>query len=412
MSMKLDIRDKYVKVAESVREIASKSDVSEENAKMLSGIMHSKELLIPVVGEFSAGKSSFLNSFIGKSVLSVNVTPETAVATELRYSDTEYAEVIEESCDGLHVKKISIEQANDVKPSWRSVRLYLNSENLKEIQPLILVDMPGFDSPRDDHNKAIACYLDKGVHYIVLTSVESGTITSSMSRQLSDIQNMGRSFSFFISKANLRSPEDVKVIIEEVRRQVEDALDIQTDPKPLGKNAGAELSKLVESIDPEKLFADMFHDPLMELVEETIFSIGVKISALKMDREKNRMAIQEMEESLARLEARRDRMVAEAQSNHFDCDVDVIVNSAGSAISSRVDELTEMAMNGASGEAISQEMNAVVRSSVIPAINKVSKDISERISSNFQLELKNLGNTFSTLDNPDFIAKIGNAASN
>lgn len=410
MSNSLTIQQKMLDVVNQVVEIGKKVEVSIEKAEVLAKLISEKELLVPVVGEFSAGKSTFLNSFIGRSLLSVNVTPETAVATELRYSETEYAEIVENVADDLQVRRVSLDEAKNVQPSWRCVRLYLNSENIKKVEPIILVDMPGFDSPRDDHNKAIASYLNKGVHYVVLTSVESGTVTSSMSRQLQDIQNMGRSFSFFVSKANLRSPDDVEKIIEEVRDQVEDSLGIETDPKPLGKNAGAELSKLVSSIDPESLFAGIFSEAVEELIDYAVSAINMKIAALKADQGKNRMAIQELEESLAKLEKRRDRMVAEAQSNHFDADVDAIVNAAGAALSNKVDELTEMAMNGASSEAISQEMNAVVRSSVIPAINKVSQNASERISTSFQMELRGVENTFSAFDNPEFMAKLGTAA--
>ncbi|PBC73509.1 dynamin family protein [Fibrobacter intestinalis] len=408
----MNAKIKFLEIIDKVSAIAQKCDVSCEKAKALAQTIKSQELLVPVVGEFSAGKSTFLNSFIGRPILSVDVSPETAVATELRYSEKEFAEIVEDSGEELSVKKVSIEETHHVKPSWRSIRLYLNSENLKRIEPIIFVDMPGFDSPRDDHNRAIASYLNRGVHYVVLTSVESGTITSSMSRQLQDIQNMGRDFSFFVSKTNLRSPEDVSEIIEEMKDRIEDALEIERTPQPLGKNAGAELVKLVSSIDPENLFLNIFKDPLLELIDEVADAIQIKISALKLDKDKNRAAIQEMNDSLARLEQRRDLMIAEAKSNRFDEDADTIVNAAGASISSKVEELTEMAMKGASSESISQEINATVRSSIIPAINKISQESASKISTSFQVELRELNATFSNLENPDFVAKIGTAASN
>ena len=55
------------------------------------------ELIVPVVGAFSAGKSTLINSFLGAGPLPVGITPETALATELRHSTEEYVEVVAEN---------------------------------------------------------------------------------------------------------------------------------------------------------------------------------------------------------------------------------------------------------------------------------------------------------------------------
>ena len=52
------------------------------------------ELIVPVVGGFSAGKSTLINQFLDNKILSTSVTPETALATELRYNQNEYVEAI------------------------------------------------------------------------------------------------------------------------------------------------------------------------------------------------------------------------------------------------------------------------------------------------------------------------------
>lgn len=407
----LKIKDQYICNVDEIIKIATSVECPTENAGSLKQTIKDYELLVPVVGEFSAGKSTFLNSFIGRKVLSVAVTPETAVATELRYSTDEYAEVIIDKGESFDCKRISIEDAAKVEKDWRCVRLYLNSENLKKIEPLVMVDMPGFDSPRDDHNRAIASYLNRGVHYVVLTSVESGTVTASMKRQIQDIQNMGRGCSFFVSKANLRSEDDVRCIADEVRDQVEDILGETIEVKSLGKDAGAELGKLLASIDPDSLFALVFKDALLQLIDEQSSMVATKIAALKNDREKNKEAIREMEEAKEKLERKRDRLIAEARSNRYEEETDSITSSVGAAISGEIDRLADMAMNGANGETISQEINSIVRSAVIPAVNKVSKGITEKISVNFQMELQSYQQTFSLFDNPEIVQKMGLAAS-
>lgn len=405
----LKTKEKYIQLVESAEKICAGVGLSAEKTLALKDTLQDYELLVPVVGEFSAGKSSFLNSFIGRKVLSVAGTPETAVATELRYSTEEFAEVLVEIDGKIECQRVAINEIANVQKDWRCIRLYLNSENLKKIEPLVMVDMPGFDSPRDDHNRAIACYLNRGVHYVVLTSVESGTVTASMKRQLRDIQNMGRTCSFFVSKANLRSEEDVNSVVEEVREQVEDVLGEPIEVNSLGKDAGAELEKLLDFVNPEQLFSNVFRNSLVLLIDELTSTVTMKIAALKSDRDKNKRAIHDMEDALDKLIKKRDKMIAEAKNSCYEDDVDAITVAAGNAVSADVNRLVDLAMQGMTGDAISQEINSIIRSAVIPAVNDVTKGISEKISANFQMELKAYEKTFSLLDNPEFIAKLGAA---
>ncbi|AWX14665.1 hypothetical protein CEP49_08005 [Mergibacter septicus] len=41
---------------------------------------------LPLIGNFSTGKSSFINAFINKQLLSTTVSPETAITIELYFS--------------------------------------------------------------------------------------------------------------------------------------------------------------------------------------------------------------------------------------------------------------------------------------------------------------------------------------
>jgi hypothetical protein len=51
------------------------------------------EVSLAVLGRFKAGKSSFLNHFIGRNILPVGVVPVTAAVTEIRYGAREEARV-------------------------------------------------------------------------------------------------------------------------------------------------------------------------------------------------------------------------------------------------------------------------------------------------------------------------------
>ncbi|MEV1663467.1 dynamin family protein, partial [Pseudomonas aeruginosa] len=127
------------------------------------------ELVVPVVGAFSAGKSSLLNALMGKDILPVGIAPETELATELRYSSEPYLLAIKPDGEQERLPIDALGTINRRSSEFSHLRLYLNSEALKALAPLVLVDMPGFGSSLENHNKAIAYYLPRGVHFVVLT---------------------------------------------------------------------------------------------------------------------------------------------------------------------------------------------------------------------------------------------------
>ena len=108
-------QEKCMKFIEGMEENVSKVEsLNIEDFKLndLKEAVVNVELLVPVVGAFSAGKSSLLNSFLGKKYLTVDVSPETALATELRYSQEEYIQVVKN--DGS-LERFNIEEAESLK---------------------------------------------------------------------------------------------------------------------------------------------------------------------------------------------------------------------------------------------------------------------------------------------------------
>ena len=228
--------------------------------------------MVPVVGAFSAGKSTLINSFLHSELLPVNITPETALATELRHSTSDYIEAIK--ADG-EADSFDIGDIGSIKEKARQytyLEVFLNSEPLREIAPLVLVDMPGFDSPLDAHQRAVLTYLDRGSHYAVLISVEEGTVTRSIQRQLSEFHEFDKAFSVFLSKANLRSESDVVAIAQNIKEQLSDDFDFG------------------DEVDPEVLFDRRWKPRLEEHFFDLDGGLNTRISALQKDESDNQEA--------------------------------------------------------------------------------------------------------------------------
>ncbi|GAA7852011.1 hypothetical protein HpMS172_14160 [Helicobacter pylori] len=103
------------------------------------------------------------------------ITPETSLATELHYSANERIEAFsnnDEKAESFELNEQSFEVIKENAAKYSYLKVYLNNEALKTALPLVFVDMPGFDSPISSHTHAILEYLERGVHFVILTSVE------------------------------------------------------------------------------------------------------------------------------------------------------------------------------------------------------------------------------------------------
>lgn len=119
-----------------------------------------------VMGEFNAGKSSFLNALLGKEWLATDVTPATAMVTVLQYGNSPSLEAVMKdgqtmSLDFGLLHSISAEgdpEAAKLRGDIHYLKVQLPSELLKTIT---LVDTPGLNSVYDHHTKATKEFLQK-----------------------------------------------------------------------------------------------------------------------------------------------------------------------------------------------------------------------------------------------------------
>ena len=411
----LEVQKKYLSYLKEIKNEVNSISISDEikelfDFEILNKALKDVELIVPVVGAFSAGKSSLINSFLENSLLSVGITPETALATELRYSQDEYIEAVksDDSFEKYAINDMKIVSDNAEK--YKFIRVYLNNINLKEIQPLILVDMPGFDSPLDLHNQAIMEYINKGVHYIILTSVEDGNITRSMVRQISDIQEYGRDFSFFLSKVNLRAASEVEEIIIKVEDQIDEYFDISKKVITVDNNGGESLAKILKEIDPENLFFNLFNKILKNNYYGIIETINTSISAFEKGKKENERAILALKQGLEKLVDKKESMLREAKDKYSDMNANKIIELIGKDISESVDELITSALNGGQ-DSLSRSISEIVRHSLIKNVRVSMNEIGEKIINDISDNLGDLNSTMSSFTMDDnWLGKITDSA--
>lgn len=160
-----------------VNEIESEQVFEDLNRQVESG-----EFSIVVVGEFSAGKSTFLNalmgekylpSFSGETTATVNFLKHKAKAEasegmRVIYNDRSSQDFAEASFD--NVEKFSTTKGEDVASSIQQVDLFLESDFLNN--DVILVDSPGLNGVREGHRKITEVQIKKSHACIFLFNAE------------------------------------------------------------------------------------------------------------------------------------------------------------------------------------------------------------------------------------------------
>lgn len=124
----LNTQEKFISLIKELKIIAKESEIDTSNTNYLENVINEIKLLIPVVGDFSAGKSTLLNKFIGKDILEVNTLPETSIPAELYYSDREYNIAVDKNGNEIEIYDLS----KDNIQKYSYIKRYINSDNLKK----------------------------------------------------------------------------------------------------------------------------------------------------------------------------------------------------------------------------------------------------------------------------------------
>ena len=398
----LNNQEKFIGILNRINEISISCDIDNKDIKQLLNLVKNMPLKVPIVGDFSSGKSSLLNKFMGKDILEVNIKPETAVPAELYYSEEEYDIGVDKDNNQIKLDNVKSENIKD----YLYIKRYINSDNLKKIEPIILVDMPGFDSPLENHNRAIMSYLDKGIYYVVLVPVDSGTITKSMLMQIKNIVNFKKDFSIFITKTDLRSEINIKEVSEEIKNRLED-IGINKDIAYINQNDIHLFDSMIKELEPERLFDSVFLDAIKDMCYNKYNSINIKISALKKDKNENDRTIEALEDSLKEIEKRKSDMIKEIETNSYEKEANEVINQVGKELNNNIDSLVNIALSGGS-ESLKEEILNIIQSVTIEKLGKIVEKLNNDINIQFSNDIKSLDEILSGYNINEFSNKLLN----
>lgn len=384
--MELKTQKLYLTTLDSLMDVMQDCGLETDMTGAVRDAVENMPLLVPVVGEFSAGKSSLLNKLMGKNVLAVDMNPETAIPAELYYSDKEYDEGVRDNgADPEPVDDIS-----DAARKYVCVRRHISSRFLHDIEPVVLVDMPGFDSPLDEHNKAIFNYLGRGIHYAVLIPADAGTVSKSMERQIQNILSFNKTCTFFLSRTDLRSKEDVEAVKDELQNELSILSGDDVSIGCVNRNDVSIFDSFAHSLNVEDLFGLQFRESVIDQCLDAKNALSTRISALKAGVGKNKDAISELEENIRKIEAKRQDLIEEARNDTYDAEAGAVAAAVGDELNAELDSLVSIAKSGGNS-ALQQEIGSIIQSAVVSKAESIVEDISARYGKELMTEVNGLG---------------------
>lgn len=187
--------------------------------------------IIALCGQFSSGKTSMINSFLGENILPTSIEPTTAINTFVVYEKDN--DLYIRNCFSGQTKvdkkfykfvthSFTKEYDNDVHNMVKYVSLH--TQKLK-YENIALLDTPGYtgqgqDATEDDSNMAM-----KGIaqadNIIWVIDINNGTIRNNDLEFLEKEELNGKDILIVFNKADNQIEEDINKIVEESKNQLE-----------------------------------------------------------------------------------------------------------------------------------------------------------------------------------------------
>lgn len=238
------------------------------------------------VGGFSAGKTTLINTLLGdEEILRENITAETAIATEVMYGTKEQVVCVQE--DGTQ-NTVSLDAIESVSPtSYLKYIYYLNRESLKLLGNITIVDMPGFDSGIEAHNKALLQYIDEAAGYVFVIDAAKGTMGQSAIEFLQEIKQYTPYIKFVLTKCDKIPSSDMLQVQEQVKREIASSMgtteisiiDISRDDE----KGREKLMSLLLAYPKDELLLTKLGPEAVALMHEGRQALLTKLEALSFD---------------------------------------------------------------------------------------------------------------------------------
>jgi GTP-binding protein EngB required for normal cell division len=194
-----------------------------DGIKQLAGSISPAFIELAIIGQFKAGKSSFINSILNDSVLPTGIVPVTSVITRIQYGD--HPEIIIKFLDG-HVQTIKVENLFEYcseKSNPGNIKridvIDVFHPSLKEYKNLRIVDTPGLGSSSEGNTETTLTWINKAGYALLVIGCER-PISSSDLILLDHVKTICPKIYILLTKLDLIKEDDQSELFQYFRDKI------------------------------------------------------------------------------------------------------------------------------------------------------------------------------------------------
>ena len=236
--------NRVIEIAESLEQksVAERLRAIEERAQNPSA-----QLILPLIGEFSAGKTSLINALTDSKVLEIASLPTTATLYQIIFGAPEN-KAVALSAEGEEVELQLDALKNDELKKYPTVTLFDTSTKVPK--DIIFVDTPGLSSPDPKHREVLTSILPR-VDAILLTVDANQAVTRSLIDFVKSMRLAEKPIYLILNKIDTKSSSELQDLKRGIARDVDLPIDSLVCASAYANNI-SELQQLLTKIQAEK----------------------------------------------------------------------------------------------------------------------------------------------------------------
>lgn len=338
-----------VETLQSIARFLDLKNIETELAQIKEKSNDSAELILPLVGEFSAGKTTLINALTDCKKLETATQPTTATIYEIHFGcDQSYAIVLTSNGERKKVDDIA-SLKNETLGDAVVVNIFDTSKKVSA--STILVDTPGLSSPNPLHRQTLVDFLPQADAILLVTDVNQQT-TRSLTDFIKTMKLAKRPIFLVITKCDTKSESELeavkKYISENCELSVEQVACVSASTDNLN-----ELYNLLDKIQKDKtaILKEVNKHRIQTISNTLVQRIDELLKASSSDKDLDN-AIRQQEYELNKLNRNIDKLVESATDD---------INEQGRKISRKFEDIVSGKLetliagksNNFDGEAIS-----------------------------------------------------------
>lgn len=378
-------KNKYLQALQTAKDIVKKDIPSSTNlittAEELTDKVQDFKIKVLVIGEFSSGKTALMNRLLGINLLKEDVIPETAIATELVYDEKEGVDLVLSSGEAEHCSLADVPTPDP--DTYLKYVYHLNNPVLKELSDYVLVDMPGFNSGVEAHNKALLQYIGQATAYLFVTNIESGCMTDSSVNFLNEIRSYSPYVGYVLTKCDKLSKENVQLTTENIKQHLQYLNGVEPDLVTTSavddEHLPEKLKRMIQSFKSKDMLQHCFDDEIIFLLDRCLSGLKLAKGAMAFDTSSIDREIRRYERAReamkTRFEQKKDQIHRDFQNQVYER----IISDIRGSLMENVETLTSAAMQGA--DSFKQCVNGIIRPRLIESTNEALGNFATNIAS-------------------------------